>query len=80
MYDLTHLNETLMEGTDVNGVKLKDKKWCVIKYKLLIAITMVGDWAEEVLQGSFFAKLMLALEKRITELGGRVELMQNAYM
>jgi len=79
-YSLKQLKQELLEGVSIEQVSSKDKKWCVCKYLLLLALIYAGSFADEILHNAdmFLAKYQIKLEGRITALGGTVQPMQTA--
>jgi len=57
----------IKELTEINS---KDMEYCLVGWKFLMAMVLLGNIPEEDLE--FNAKAMIVLEQRIVELGGTV--------
>lgn len=73
-YGIDELKNEVMEGVPLDEISKKDIRWCVTKWKLMMAFTLAGMLANEVLKDPdyYYGSLMTELEERIKALGGKV--------
>jgi hypothetical protein len=78
-YGIDELKNEIVEGVPLDEISKKDIKWCAVKWHLIMGFTYAGMLADEVFKNPerYYGSLMVALEKRIEALGGKVVPMKS---
>lgn len=76
---IDELKNEVMEGVPLNEISNKDIKWCAAKWHSIMGLTYAGMLEDEVFKEPecYYGNLMVELEKRIKDLGGKVVPMKS---
>ncbi len=78
-YGIERLKNEVMEGVPLDEISKKDIRWCAAKWYFIMGLTYAGRLADKVFKDPkyYYGNLMVELEKRIKDLGGKVVPMKS---
>jgi len=72
MWTRETLISDVLDNKSIKEIGNQDMKWCLLKWHFMMGVTHAAQLDQDVFMDDYYGHLMLALENRIQELGGRV--------
>jgi len=78
-YGIDGLKNEIMEGVPLDEISKRSIEWCAVRWYIIMGITHGGMLREEVFKDKdyYYGNLIVELEKRIRDLGGKVVPMES---
>ena len=77
MYTQETVRSRILGIDSLEDINTQEMDWCLTRWHTMMGVTLAGEFEDDIFQSNYYGEVMVALEKRIRELGGRVVPMES---